>query len=141
MADNDPCRDFDLPEEDTDHLNTRGGTWETVKEGGAQWLLVHGFPLPDGYSQQKVTVAIQIPPNYLNAGLDMAYFSPGVSRADGVQIPASDYSITIQSRPYQRWSRHRTGQNPWRPGVDSIMTHLGLVEEWLLREFRLRPKG
>ena len=42
--------------------------------------------------------------------------------------------MTIMGQEFQRWSRHRTGQNPWRPGIDNLHTHLSLVEEWLLRE-------
>jgi len=42
-------RDFDLPEEDREHLDARGLPWETVSEGNNQWLLIHDFPIPEGY--------------------------------------------------------------------------------------------
>lgn len=134
-------RDFDLPEEDEENLDARGLPWEAVNEGAFHWLLIHDFPVPHGYNVRAVTVAIQIPTNYPVAGLDMAYFSPALLREDGVPIPATDATITIQNRPFQRWSRHRTSENPWRPGIDNVATHLALVEEWLQQEFRKRPKG
>jgi hypothetical protein len=55
-------------------------------------------------------------------------------RADGVPIKALAQQ-QIDGTGWQRWSRHRTPQNPWRPGVDSVATHLVLVDQWLLREF------
>ncbi|EIJ80119.1 hypothetical protein PB1_07157 [Bacillus methanolicus PB1] len=128
--------DFDLPEEDQEHLVSRGLPWETVVEGQNHWLLIHDFPIPEGYNHRTATAAIQIPANYPTAGLDMVYFHPSLSRVDGTPIGATDYTMTIDHRAFQRWSRHRTGVNPWRPGVDHVATHLGLVEEWLLREFR-----
>lgn len=134
-------RDFDLPEEDVEHLNARGLPWETVNEGNAQWLLVHNFPIPEGYNTRVATAALLIPQNYPTPQLDMVYFHPAVLREDGISIPNIQCSATIQGRFYQGWSRHRTPENPWRVGLDGVATHLGLVEEWLLREFRMRPKG
>jgi hypothetical protein len=65
----------------------------------------------------------------------MVYVYPPMARADGRGIGALTGMI-IDGRPYQRWSRHRTNENPWRPGVDDIAAHLALVEEWFAREFR-----
>ena len=135
-----PRRDFDLPEEDVEHLDARGLPWETVSEGGSLWLLVHNFPIPDGYNHRIAIAAIQIPSNYANAGLDMVFFHPALARVDGVPIPNADATQMIQNYAFQRWSRHRTTENPWRLGIDNVSTHIGLVEEWLLREFRLRPR-
>ena len=50
-------RGFDLPEEDREHLDARGLPWETVSEKDNQWLLIHDFPIPEGYSHRSVTAA------------------------------------------------------------------------------------
>ena len=42
----------------------------------------------------------------------------------------------FDGKTWQRWSRHRTPANPWRPGLDNLATHFGLVEEWFGREVR-----
>lgn len=126
---------FDLPEEDQEHLDARGLPWEAVSEGGNQWLLIRNFPVPKGYNNGSVTAAVRIPANYPNAGLDMVYFHPTLSRTDGIRIPATEGTVYIDNSIFQQWSRHRTVVNPWRPGVDQVSTHLSLVEEWLLREF------
>ena len=47
-------RDFDLPEEDVEHLNARGVPWETVCANGAQWRLLHEFRIPPGDTVTKV---------------------------------------------------------------------------------------
>lgn len=132
-------REFDLPEEDVEHLDARGLPWETVTDVSHQWVLVHDFPTPNGYTTKTTTAGILVSPGYPTAQLDMVYFNPALSRVDGIAIPAL-CSVTIKGQPYQRWSRHRTGTNPWRPGLDNIATHLGLVEEWLQREFQQRPR-
>lgn len=129
-------RYFDLPEEDEEYLQARGLPWETVFENNAQWLLVHNFPIPDGYNNRSAIVAIEVPSNYPTAGLDMAFFNPQLLRVDGVKIRNTESTAIIQGITFQRWSRHRTSENPWRPEIDNIAIHLGLIEEWLQREFR-----
>ena len=75
-----------------------------------------------------------IPDNYSDSQIDMVYFNPHLARADGRAIGALA-TQTIAGVSWQRWSRHRTGANPWRPGVDDVASHLALVDEWLRREF------
>lgn len=126
---------FLLPENDRRYLQAGQLQWETLNEGGAQWLLLHAFPVPAGYHQSEVTVALNITPGYPDVQLDMVWFFPPISRTDGKTIGALS-NQTIDGKNFQRWSRHRTGQNPWRPGEDDLSTHLLLVKEWLEREFR-----
>ncbi|MBQ89783.1 MAG: hypothetical protein CL433_13245 [Acidimicrobiaceae bacterium] len=132
-------REVVLPEDDALHLDARGLPWETVVDGGRQFLLVHDFPLPDGYDARTVTLALMIPPGYPTVQIDMVYFSPAVVRTDRQPIGALA-TLVVAGTPFQRWSRHRTGQNPWRPGLDDVSTHLALVEEWLEQEFVKRPR-
>ena len=135
-------RQFPLPEEDVEFLEAHESTWETLQEGGSRgnrrWLLLHDIAVPEGYSHSEVTVALMIPPGYPDAALDMAYVYPALSRKDGVTIPnLTKQQIGDQS--FQRWSRHRTRQHPWRMGEDDIGTHLALVQDWFDREFEKRP--
>ncbi|KGK89157.1 hypothetical protein DP73_11405 [Desulfosporosinus sp. HMP52] len=129
-------RDFEIIQEDKDYLNARGFQWETVMVNNQMWLIVHGFPVPEGYNTRVVDAAVMIPSDYEICGLDMVYIKPALHRTNGVRIGATDYNETIRGELYQRWSRHRTSQNPWRAGLDNIGTHLDLVEEWLLRELQ-----
>src|SRR5690348_2395424 len=127
-------RQFDLPEGDVDHLTARGLPWEALAERDVRWLLIHGFPVPAGYNHTQVQLALRIEPGYPDAQIDMAYFFPVLARTDGRAIGALS-SQMIDGRQFQRWSRHRTDANPWRPGDDDLSTHLLLIEDWLRREF------
>jgi len=128
-------RQFLLPEADVDYLNARGLQWETIIEGSWRWLLVYDHPVPDGYNVNRATTAISISAGYPDAQLDMVYFYPQLTRQDGGAIGALS-SQMIDGKSFQRWSRHRTGANPWRPGEDDLATHFTLVEHWLEREFK-----
>ena len=127
-------KDFLMPEADKEYLAASSFNFETVQEGSNQWLIVRDFPVPSGYNTDKVDVALMIPPGYPTAQIDMAYFHPPLVRTDGRAINALS-SQSIEGKNYQRWSRHRTGQHPWRPEVDDVSTHLSLVSHWLEREF------
>lgn len=133
-------RDFQLQEDDVAYLDELGLPWETVNDQNMQWVIIHDYPVAPGYIQKKVAVAIKIETGYPRAQLDMAYFYPGLQRADGRGINALSIQ-PICGLPYQRWSRHRTPQNPWRAGVDDLSTHMALVDFWFEQEFLKIPNG
>ncbi len=128
-------RQFDLPSFDTQYLGTTGLEWETIVEGAGRWLLLHDRPVPRGYNVERVTAALQIPPSYPEAPIDMVYFHPHLSRKDGRAIGATQALQQLDGKPFQRWSRHRTAAAPWRSGEDDVCSHLVLVDDWLAREF------
>lgn len=130
-------RQFDLPEADEAHLESLGRPWETINDGAARWLLLHEWPIPPGYNLTAVSIAIRIEPGYPDTQLDMVYVLPHLARADKVAINALA-GQSIDGREWQRWSRHRTNENPWRPGIDDLSTHLFLVDDWFAREFSVR---
>jgi hypothetical protein len=130
-------RQFSLPEADETFLDSLGLLWEAIIANGVRWLLLHGYPVPPGYNHNSVIVAIRIETGYPEAQLDMVYFYPPLVRLDGVAIGALS-TQSLDGKTFQRWSRHRTGVNPWRPGEDDLSTHLALVNDWLEREFRIK---
>lgn len=127
-------RQFDLLPDDLTFLNEYGLPWETIFDG-SQWVLIHDFPVPQGYNQEKVTAAIRIETGYPNTELNMVYFFPALARRDGKLIGATQATQMLDGNNYQRWSRHRTAAHPWKIGRDHIGTHVILVEDWLDREF------
>lgn len=126
-------RDFRFPEVDEAYLDRRELPWETVMDGSQQWLLVHDWPIPTGYNCPTATLALMIPTTYPDARLDMVYFNPALSLADGRSIPAIAQHQAMDLT-WQRWSRHYSATNPWRIGEDDLSTHLILVDSWLKRE-------
>lgn len=128
-------RDFSLPEEDVEWLDSLGRPYELVREGPVQRVVLHEWPVPSGYTTDRVSINVRIDPGYPDSQIDMAYFYPPLARRDARTIGALA-DDPFDGRNWQRWSRHRTPANPWRPGVDNLSTHLALVEDWLERELR-----
>lgn len=127
-------RDFRLPVEDEGYLNGLTLGWEAICDGNNKWLIIHQWTVPAGYNCGKTDLALLIPPNYSDSQIDMVYFKTPLARRDGLAIKNLSQE-NIAGEVWQRWSRHRTSQNPWRVGVDDVASHLGLVDEWLRREF------
>jgi hypothetical protein len=134
-----PRREFDLPEEETEFLGTSFPEWEAVKEA-SKWILLPNFRIPEGYTVDNATAAIEIPTNYPMARLDMVYFYPDIKRKDGLIIRQTESYMNIDGKNFQRWSRHypTDGPNKWDPMNDSIITHVMAIEDWLAREFKIR---
>jgi hypothetical protein len=128
-------REFRLPEADEAYLNGQRLPWETIVEGGSRWLLIHEYPIAAGYNHATASVAPLIPPGYADTQIDMVYVYPPLAIASGRGINALS-TQTLDGKVWQRWSRHRTPANPWRPGIDDVSTHLMLVDDWLGREQR-----
>ncbi|GAB3464432.1 hypothetical protein GCM10027321_28280 [Massilia terrae] len=126
-------RQFTLLPKDEQFLATLPYRWETVLDQARRWLLLHDFEVPAGYQLASVTLAIEIPALYPSAELDMFYCSPALALASGTAIPQTEVREVILGESFQRWSRHRDN-SVWSPADDSVITHLALVEESMLRE-------
>lgn len=128
-------REFSLPEEDVDFLDSSEWEWETIVDGNNRWLLINDFSVPNGYNLSEVTAAIQILSGYPTSQLDMVYFHPALQRKDNFAIGQANVFQTIGGVSFQRWSRHYQ----WKPGLHSLATHILAIEEWLKREFDKNP--
>lgn len=128
-------RQFDLTGEDDRFLQRQPSEWEAVAENNIKRIIIHDFPVPDGYNIEKVALYIRLEATYPDTQLDMVYFFPKLARSDGNPIKAIT-DDQFDGKIWQRWSRHRTNQNPWRPGIDNLETHLILVSEWLRLELQ-----
>ena len=126
-------RQFDLLPQDQEFLDEYGLPWEAIVDR-SQWVLIHEFQTHEGYNHPHVTAAIRMETGYPNAELNMVYFFPALARKDGKPIGATQARQSIEGKEYQRWSRHRTQQNPWQVGLDDLGTHIILIEDWLARE-------
>ncbi|MDN5203936.1 E2/UBC family protein [Fulvivirgaceae bacterium BMA10] len=131
-------RQFDLLTEDQGFLENLGLPWEALNENSMLWILVHQYPLPKGYEQLTVSLAVHVAFGYPRTQLDMVYFNPHICRLDKKPIGALALQ-NIDNKIWQRWSRHRSALNPWRDGVDNLSTHFALIEYWLQREFIIKP--
>jgi Prokaryotic E2 family E/Multiubiquitin len=126
-------KDFQLPSEDVLFLEASGFAWETITEQGVQRVVINDFPLPSGYNQTSAQIFITISTGYPDTALDMMNFCPALTRLDGKGIRALT-NVSFDGKLWQQWSRHRTTENPWRPGEDCLETHLALVKYSLEHE-------
>ena len=134
-----PRRQFVLPAEDVEYLDGLELPWEAIDSGGQRYILVHEVPLIAGYTVDTVCLAVQLDAGYPRSVLDMVYVYPDLQRLDNQPIGALS-PLPIDGKHFQRWSRHRTGANPWRMGVDNLGTHIEQARLWLEQEFTKRPR-
>jgi hypothetical protein len=127
-------RSFRLLDSDEAFLNVSFPGWEAIVERGRQWLLLPDYVLPEGYSTPRVCMALEIPPTYPAAQIDMFYLLPAVALQTGGTIPAATHLQDIRGLQFQRWSRHRGTGNQWSSAHDSVVTHMALVESAILKE-------
>lgn len=126
---------FLLPPGDLEYLENTGLRWETTIEGAIRRVVIYDYPICDGYNRTAVDVNLRIGASYPDEQIDMVYVHPPLERKDGRSISALAQD-TFDGKVWQRWSRHRTPMNPWKPGEDDISTHLVCVDEWFRRELR-----
>ena len=82
-------REFDLPEEDQEFLDELLGLpWEAVRQGGANRLVIHNYPIPEGYNVRTASLNLRLEHGYPGSQIDMVYFFPHLQLLDGRQIGA-----------------------------------------------------
>lgn len=126
-------REFDLLERDEQHLDALGLRWETMVDAERRWLLIHGYPVPVGYTVARTLLALEIPPTYPGAQIYGFYAFPPLALASGREIPSTQMRGTILEREFHGWSRNR-GATPWNPALDNVATQLALADAALAKE-------
>lgn len=127
-------RAFDIRPEDETFLEKRGLKWDAVIDLGQRWCILRGYRVPEGYLQTETDIAVLIPPTYPAAALDMFYCYPNLQLRSGRQIPCTQTRQLIGGISFQRWSRHRQADTAWNPSVDSLVSHVALIDEAITRE-------
>lgn len=125
---------FNILPKDNEYLNQVFGNYRTIIDQNRRWLIVDNYQLPEGYSHQKISIAIEIPITYPQAEIDMFYTYPRIQLVTGAIPSCTEVDQLIEGKSYQRWSRHRSHLSAWNPASDNIVTHFALIEESLLRE-------
>jgi hypothetical protein len=127
-------RDFALLPKDETFLKKRGLTWETIIDVKRRWLILRGFVLPSGFNHSATDVAIEVPPTYPTAEIDMFHCLPHLTLVGGSPIAQTEGKTPIQGQEFQQWSRHLNGTTRWDPKTDSVMTHIAVIEAALSAE-------
>jgi hypothetical protein len=123
------AREFEVLSDDVACLDSTGLEWEARLIGGERWIFLRRFPLPTGLLPCESDMGLRLSANYPMTQIDMAYFNPMLSHADGRTIP--NLAMTpVGNASWQQWSRHRP-EGSWRPGVDDLESHLAFVRHFL----------
>ena len=120
---------FPLPKEDIEYLKANLFKWKLYIEDSKKGIIISNYHLPNGYMPDKSDLMLIIPDNYPTAKIDMFYFSQIIERKDGVKINRLENESHF-GKTWQRWSRHYD----WRPGIDSLATHIPYIENELKTE-------
>jgi hypothetical protein len=129
-----PTRAFDLLVADEEYLNRLGLRWETVIEADQRrWLLIHNYPVPEGFRAKLTLLALEVPPTYPQAALYGFYAFPPLALASGGTIPNTQLRGVIRGQEFHGWSRNR-GAIAWSPSKDNVVSQLTLVDEAMAKE-------
>jgi len=130
-------RNFYLPEEDAQFLDSLGLEWESIQEGNARGVVLYGFLMPQPYQPEKLNLKIKIPQDYTSgAALDMFFTNVHVARTDGKGIERLTESAIFDGKKWWQWSRHYPKNIKWRPGINTLITHISYVQHILDEEAR-----
>lgn len=119
-----------LPPIDQSHLDNRAPDSVVTQDGGMICVVIPGFALPAGFTQQSADLLLRLSPGYPDVPPDMWWFNPPVQRVDGRPIVATESQENYLGRTWQRWSRH-LNPSQWRAGIDSVESYLSLVSKEL----------
>jgi Prokaryotic E2 family E len=121
-----------LPHADIVCLTERGLQYVVSAEANMTCIVFPSYQLPPGYDRSTADLLLRLQPGFPDVPPDMWWFNPGLRRADGTVILATEVVERHLGRDWQRWSRHfNAGQ--WRAGVDSIESFLALIRRELER--------
>jgi len=129
-----PRREFALLAADERFLDGLGLWWETIVDQKRRWLLIHDYPVPAGFTTERIQLALDIPLTYPSAQIDMFHSRPPLALKSGRAIDRTQVSAVIQGLAFNGWSRHRGALSTWNPDTDNVATHLALVESAMVKE-------
>jgi hypothetical protein len=119
-----------LSADDIEYLNATGFKWQLIPDNGSFALVISDYILPSAFTPAVISLMVRIPARYPTTMLDMFNVFPAVTRSDGRPLQCLSF-FPFQGQMWQQWSRHRT---TWNPLVDSVSTHMMLVENALIAD-------
>lgn len=102
---------------------------EITEEGGVINLVFRQFPIPAGYNQPHADVLVRIPLAYPDAGPDMFWTSPQLSRQDGRPPQSAEVMESYIGQQWRRFSWHLI----WKPNTDTLDSYIHFVRRGLER--------
>ena len=95
------------------------------ESNGWKFLVISDYPLPTGFTPNRVQLLVKLPPGFPDAAPDMFWVFPAV-RAPGGCVPRSTCNERLLGKHWQRFSWH-LAPGAWRPGVSTLRDFLRCV--------------
>jgi Prokaryotic E2 family E len=122
-----------LPAADVEAVRARGLKASAHISGQEIHLIIRDYPLPAGFDHEKTVLLLRLPRQWPDGAPDMFWTDPHVKiAASGAWPIASAHLMVIDSRTWQRWSRHY--RDRWRAGVDRLENLLLIVNREIGRD-------
>ncbi len=99
---------------------------------GWEYLIISDYPLPEGFTPNRVQLLVKLPPGFPDAGPDMFWVFPAVRTPSGC-APRSTCSERLLGKDWQRFSWH-LAPGGWKPGVSTLRDFLRCVAARFLRK-------
>ncbi len=115
------------------HGGALGLRWETVRLSTGRWLVIHDYPVPEGFTVRRTLLALEIPSTYPGAQIYGFYAYPPLALAGGRVIECTQLRGTLLGVEFHGWSRNR-GTAPWNPAADNVATQLALADAAMAKE-------
>ena len=100
--------------------------------GGWTFLVISDYPLPTGFTPNRVQLLVKLPPGFPDAAPDMFWVRPAVRTACGC-LPRSTCNERLLGKEWQRFSWHLS-LRAWKPGASSLRDFLRCVAARFLQE-------
>jgi hypothetical protein len=126
-----------LRAEDHQHLGELGLPFDVSVDAGMIAIIIHGWPLPDGYAPNVTDLLLRLAPGFPDVPPDMYWCDPPVRVAATGSFPTAADSMEVHlGRTWQRFSRHLAG-GQWVPGRDNLASYLAVVRHELATSIQI----
>jgi hypothetical protein len=101
------------------------------QQGGWTFLVVHDYPVPDGFVPKVVRLLVKLPPLFPDAAPDMFWLIPQLRTTSGT-MPQGTSVETLLDGQWQRFSWHLQ-PGAWQPGTSTLRDFMRCVRARLER--------
>jgi hypothetical protein len=100
--------------------------FELLKQpDGWTYLVVHDYPIPDGYAPNVSRLLVKLPPLFPDAAPDMFWLNPHVRTSSGAMPQGTSVEAVLDSQ-WQRFSWHLQ-PGAWLPGISTLRDFMRCV--------------
>lgn len=92
---------------------------------GWTYLVVHDYPIPDGYAPNVSRLLVKLPPLFPEAAPDMFWLNPHVRTSSGTMPQGASVEAVLDGQ-WQRFSWHLQ-PSAWLPGISTLRDFMRCV--------------